>query len=121
MIIRRNTNPRMSQSVEFPAGGSIVALSGQVSDQPDADISVQTADILNKIDRLLADAGTDKSHLTNVYVWLASIGDFDRMNEAYDRWVAPGAAPARACVEARLADPRLKVEIQVFAVKEVAG
>ncbi|MGN6551927.1 MAG: RidA family protein [Pararhizobium sp.] len=117
MIIRRNSSPRMSQIVEYPMSGSMVVLAGQVADDPAGDVAAQTANVLAKIDRLLAQAGTDKSRITHVYVWLPDIGDFDRMNAVYDRWVPEGEAPARACVEAKLADPRLKVEIQAFALK----
>jgi enamine deaminase RidA (YjgF/YER057c/UK114 family) len=118
VIIRRQTNARMSQIVEYPLAGSAVVLAGLVADDPAGTIGQQTADVLAKIDRLLAEAGTDKTHLTHVYVWLPDIADFAAMNAVYDAWVAPGHQPARACVEARLADPRLKVEIQAFAVKD---
>ena len=118
MIIRRQSNARMSQIVEYPLSGKAVVLSGLVADDPSGTIEEQTADVLGKIDRLLAEAGTDKTHVTHVYVWLPNIGDFAAMNSVYDAWVAPGHQPARACVEARLADPRLKVEIQAFAVKD---
>ena len=66
---------------------------------------------------LLAEAGTSKNALTHAYIWLKHGTDFDAMNGVWDTWVSPGAAPARACVEAPLADPRLLVEIQVFALK----
>jgi enamine deaminase RidA (YjgF/YER057c/UK114 family) len=39
------------------------------------------------------------------------------MNEVWDAWVAPGSTPARATVEAKLANPALKVEIMVQAAK----
>nr|GFD28443.1 hypothetical protein [Tanacetum cinerariifolium] len=78
----------------------------------------QVQDTLAKIDQLLEEAGTDKSHVVSAYVWLKHVeADFDDMNSVWDQWVSPGNAPARACVEAKLADPRLLVEIQVIAVK----
>jgi enamine deaminase RidA (YjgF/YER057c/UK114 family) len=117
MIQRQITNQRMSQIVEYPLAGTMVALSGQVSDDPSGSIEEQTRDVLGKIDRLLETAGTDKSRVINAYVWLPNVGDFDAMNSVYDAWVAPGHAPARACVEGRLAHPGLKIEIQVFALK----
>jgi len=107
----------MSQMVTYPLSGTVVALAGLVADDPTGDIKGQTSQILSKIDRLLADAGTNKASITHVYVWLPDIGDFDAMNSVYDAWVAKGHEPVRACVEAKLADPRLKVEIQAFAIR----
>jgi enamine deaminase RidA (YjgF/YER057c/UK114 family) len=117
MIERRHSNVRMSQVVEFPLTGTMIALAGLVADDPSGTVEEQTKAVLDKIDRFLAEAGTDKSRITHVYVWLPNIADFAAMNTVYDSWVAQGNAPARACVEARLADPRLKVEIQAFALK----
>ena len=37
------------------------------------------------------------------------------MNEVWDKWVVPGATPARATVEARLAGPQYLIEIAVTA------
>ena len=71
--------------------------------------------MLKEIDALLAKAGSDKTRILRAQVYLADITDFDGMNRAWDAWVAPGAAPARATVEARLADPGWKVEIVVTA------
>ncbi|RWI87894.1 RidA family protein [Mesorhizobium sp.] len=116
-ILRKHDNQRMSQVVEYPLSGKMIVLAGQVSSDATLDLSGQTKNILDRIDELLAEAGTDKSAISHAYVWLAHVGDFDMMNTVWDAWVSPGHAPARACVEARLADPRLRVEIQVFAVK----
>ena len=117
MISRYHSNARMSQMVTYPLGGSAVVLAGLVADDSSADVKGQTAQVLAKIDALLAEAGTDKSNVTHVYIWLPDIGDFAAMNSVYDGWVSQGNQPVRACVEAKLADPRLKVEIQAFAVK----
>lgn len=117
MIQRHHSNNRMSQMVTYPLTGTAVVLSGLVADDPTTNVEGQTAQVLSKIDGLLAEAGTDKSSITHVYIWLPDIADFAAMNSVYDAWVSQGNQPARACVEAKLADPRLKVEIQVFAVK----
>ena len=116
-IKRHHTGPRMSQIVEIPLSGTLVALAGLVADDTSLDIKGQTADILAKIDRYLAEAGTDKRSITHAYIWLVDIADFAEMNTVWDAWVPQGATPARACVEAKLAAPALKVEIQVFALK----
>ena len=64
---------------------------------------------------MFAEAGTDRSKILSANVWLADMGRFEEMNEVWDAWVAPGAAPARATVEATLARPANLVEIMVVA------
>ena len=117
MISRHHPNNRMSQMVTYPLGGTMVVTAGLVSDDREGDVSAQTKNVLAKIDRYLSEAGANKAQITHVYIWLPDIADFDAMNKAYDAWVDGENPPARACVEARLADPALKVEIQAFAVK----
>ena len=75
----------------------------------------QTRDILSSIDRLLAEAGTDKTKLLTANIWLSDISTFGEMNEVWDAWVSPGNTPCRACVESRLASPKFTVEIMVTA------
>lgn len=78
-------------------------------------VTEQTRDILEQIQQSLAEIGSDKSKLLNAMIWLADIRTYDEMNAVWDAWVAPGHAPARACVEAKLADPGYALEIQVIA------
>lgn len=112
-ITRIQVGPRMSQGVIY---GGLVYLAGQVaSNAPGGTVPEQTRDILARIDTLLTEAGTDKSRVLSATVWLTDIGTFDEMNSVWDGWVATGSTPARACVEARLADPRYTVEIAVIA------
>ena len=75
----------------------------------------QTEVILEEIDALLSDAGSDKSRLLSATIWLANMADFSEMNEVWDAWVIEGETPARACVEAKLAAPQFTVEIAVIA------
>ncbi len=114
MTIRRiGSGKRMSQAVIH---GNTVILSGQVSETKSGQpVGEQTRDILGQIDKLLAEAGTDKTKLLRANIWLADIATFAEMNEAWDAWVAPGCAPARATVEAILAAPEFTVEIMVEA------
>jgi enamine deaminase RidA (YjgF/YER057c/UK114 family) len=111
-IKRFETGPRMSQAVVH---GNTVYLAGQVADDPRADVRGQTVQVLASIDRLLAAAGTDKTRILSATIYLADIGTFAQMNAAWDAWVPQGHTPARATVEARLAAPQYKVEIQVLA------
>ncbi len=113
-IIRNHTNQRMSQSVIH---GDTVYLAGQVASDSSANITVQTEQVLAKIDNLLSEAGSDKSRILSAQIWLTSIGHFAEMNQVWDAWVPEGDAPARACIEARLASPDLLVEIGIIAAK----
>jgi enamine deaminase RidA (YjgF/YER057c/UK114 family) len=111
-ITRGHTNSRMSQLVIH---GDTIYLAGQVASDSNANITVQTQQVLDKIDALLAEAGSNKSRILSAQIWIANIGHFAAMNEVWDEWVADGNAPARACIEARLASPDLLVEIGIVA------
>ena len=111
-IKRIDPATRMSKAVVH---GNTVYLAGQVADDYSADVPEQTRQTLAKIDGLLAEAGTDKSNLLSAQVWVTHMSTFADMNAVWDAWVAPGNAPARACVEARLARPGILVEIMVVA------
>jgi len=111
-IKRIETGKRMSQVVIH---NQVAYLAGQVPDDGHADIAVQTQQVLAKIDRLLAEADTDRSRLLSAQIFLPDIGDFAGMNEVWEAWVPAGAAPSRATVQAQLAGPGFKVEIVVLA------
>ena len=81
------------------------------------DVEGQTAEVLSEIDRLLALAGTDKSKVVQATVWLSDIRNREGMNKAWSAWLGGKNAPARACVEAKVIDPRMLVEISVVAAK----
>jgi enamine deaminase RidA (YjgF/YER057c/UK114 family) len=97
--------------------GDTVYLAGHTSSDADAGVYEQTRDILAQLDAHLAAAGTDKSRLLMVNVWLVDIGTFDEMNRAWDEWLDRDNMPARATVEARLASPAYKVEIAAIAAR----
>ena len=89
----------------------LVYLAGQVADDATLDFEGQTADILRQIDALLEEAGTDKSRLISAQIFITDITKIGDMNRAWDAWMDPNAKPARATVEAKLANPAWKVEI----------
>ena len=111
-VSRIAPGPRLAGAVVH---GDTVYLAGLTADDTKADVKGQTAQILAKIDKFLADAGTDKSKILSANIWLTDIGTWGQMNEVWDKWVSPGNTPARATVEAKLANPALKVEIMVQA------
>jgi|GEM_PF-65857 len=95
--------------------GGVAYLAGQVPVDTSADPAGQTAQVLQQIDALLAEAGSDRGRLLMATVYLADLGDYDAMNRAWEAWLAGVQAPPRATVQARLADPAWKVEIVVTA------
>jgi enamine deaminase RidA (YjgF/YER057c/UK114 family) len=113
---RFEVGPRMSQCVVH---GNTVYTAGQVAQNArGGSVAEQTRDILATIDRLLAQAGTDKSKLLTANIWLADIATFNEMNQVWDAWVTPGNPPARACVQSKLAAPEYTVEIMVTAARD---
>jgi len=113
-IERQQIGPRLSQACAY---GPTVYLAEQVADDPSADVSGQTEQILREVDQLHAGAGTDKTKLLSATIWLADMATFADMNKVWDAWVAPGNTPACACVEAKLAAPQWKVEIGIIAAR----
>lgn len=112
MIRRFQPGKRMSQAVVY---NGMVFLSGQVADNTKASLRDQTSEVLSKIEGLLVEVGSSKSKLVAIFVYLPNITDFDAVNEIYDAWIDPKNPPARACTEARLADPDLRIEIVAIA------
>ena len=112
-VQRQLTNERMSQLVVH---NGTVYLAGQVGDNLTAGIEQQTRETLNNIERLLDLAGTDKTRLLSVTIYLKDINaDFAGMNAVWDKWLPKGVAPARATVEAKLCEPNILVELSVVA------
>ncbi len=109
-IERLDKGARMSQAVIH---GNTVYLAGQVGDG--ATVAEQTKDILATVDKLLAEAGTNKSKILQAIIWLDDMKNFAEMNSVWDKWVDSPNAPARATGEAKLAAPQYKVEIIITA------
>lgn len=110
-ITRIDAGPRMSEAVVH---GGKVYLSGMVPEKGTS-VAEQTADVLQQIEDTLLRAGSDKSKLLKVNIWLTDISTIGEMNAVWDQWVVAGQTPVRATVEAKLADPDWKIEIMVEA------
>ena len=110
-IKRIGVGARMSEAVCY---NGIVWVAGQVG-KPGGSVAQQTADCLAEVDRILVDAGTDKTRILSTQIWLADIKTFGEMNAVWDKWVPAGHTPARATGEAKLATPDYKVEVIVTA------
>ncbi len=112
-IQRIEAGTRLSSAVIH---GGKVYLAGYVADAAAGkSVGEQTKDILAQIDETLAEAGSDKTKLLKVNIWLTDISTIAEMNAVWDKWVVAGQTPARATVEAKLADPKWAVEIMVEA------
>jgi enamine deaminase RidA (YjgF/YER057c/UK114 family) len=92
-----------------------IYLCGQVAKNSDANIKEQTRTMLEKVDELLIQAGSDRKHLLSVTIYIKDMKYFSEMYEVWDAWVIEGHSPARACVEASLARAELLVEISVIS------
>lgn len=113
LITRVQVDPRMSQIAIYDG---TVYLGGQVPlHNPDGDISSQAANVLAEVERLLAEAGSNKDRILQCQIYLRDIGDIGAFNVVWDRWIPAGQAPTRATVQAFLADPRWRVEVSVIA------
>ena len=97
--------------------GDTVYVAGQVAPKAVPSVKNQTQQILKEIDRLLKLGGTDKTKVVSATIWVTDIRNRAPMNEVWTAWVDKSNLPARACVEAKLADPRALVEIMVIAAK----
>ena len=112
-VQRLRTESRYSEIVIH---NGTVYLAGQLADDLSGEIVQQTRETLGNIDRMLAEAGSDKRKILSVTIYLKDLDrDYAGLNQVWDAWVAEGAAPARACVEAKMYKPEVLVEMMVVA------
>ena len=116
MIERKETKQRMSRIVK---NNGTIYLCGQVGADATKDISEQTQTMLDKVDALLLDAGSDREHILTATIYVKDMAEhFAPMNAVWDAWIPQGCAPARACVQASMAREALLVEISVIAAEK---
>jgi len=113
-IQRLHVGKRLSEAAVY---NNTIYLAGQVAEDNSQDITGQTKQVLAAVDKLLGEAGSDKTKLLQVTIFIADMKDFPGMNAAWDEWVVQGSTPPRATVEAKLAKPEWKVEMLVVAGK----
>jgi enamine deaminase RidA (YjgF/YER057c/UK114 family) len=111
-LVRQGVAARYSEAAIF---NGVVYLAGMVPERGDTDIRGQTEDVLAQVEQRLIEAGSDKSRILHAQIYLSDISEIGAMNEIWDAWVVPGAAPPRASVQAPLADPAWHIEIVVTA------
>jgi enamine deaminase RidA (YjgF/YER057c/UK114 family) len=113
-IQRFHVGKRLSEMVIHD---NTIYLAGQVADDAKTDAASQVRQVLAQIDKLLAETGSDKTKILSATIYLPSMADFPALNAAWEAWIPAGHCPARATVEAKLAAPDYKVEIQIIAAK----
>jgi enamine deaminase RidA (YjgF/YER057c/UK114 family) len=113
MIERQQTKQRMSRVVKH---NGTIYLCGQVCEDATKEITEQTQTMLDKVEQLLLEAGSNREHILSATIYVKDMAEhFAPMNAVWDSWVLEGHAPARACVEASMAREELLVEISVIA------
>ncbi len=113
-IIRTGASPLIAKAVEYHG---FIYTQGVVAADTSKDITAQTEDVLAQIDELLETHGTDNTRLLQAHIWLKDIADREAMNRVWKAWLPTGGAPARACVQAVMADPSYLVEIMITACR----
>jgi len=111
-IKRLHVGPRLSEAAIH---NGVVYLAGQIAEDTTQNIDCQTREVLSHVDRLLAEAGSDKTRILTCQIFLADIKDIAAMNAVWDAWVPAGHTPPRATVQAQLARPELLIEIVITA------
>jgi enamine deaminase RidA (YjgF/YER057c/UK114 family) len=114
MIKRFESKGILSKAVE---ANGFVFTAGITAEDSKQDATGQARQILKEIDRILAACGTSKANVVSATIWVSDIRHRDKMNIAWNEWTGGQNLPGRACIEAKLADPNLLVEIGVVATK----
>ncbi|MFT5590603.1 MAG: enamine deaminase RidA (YjgF/YER057c/UK114 family) [Bradyrhizobium sp.] len=114
-IQRLHVGPTLS---EVAIHRGTIYLAGQVADDTSKDIAGQTREVLGHIDRLLQEAGSDRSRILMCQIYLPDLADFAAMNTVWNEWVTPGQTPPRATVQAALANPAWRLEVIVTAAQK---
>ena len=113
--------PRGPYSPAVRAGDFIyVAGQGPIDAATDkmsyGDIKHETRLVLTNIQKILEGCGATMADVVKCSVFLGDGKDFAAMNEVYAQFFG-NAKPARTTVEAKFADPKMKVEIDCIAYK----
>lgn len=112
-IQRIDSNPRLSRVVVH---NGVAWLSGIVAADCTQDIRGQTGQVLQRLEELLTEVGSDKSRLLSAQIWMRDmLGDFSAMNQQWSAWFAPGETPARATAQVTFDDADIRLELIVTA------
>lgn len=113
-IIRSNPSEILSRSVEYHG---FIFTQGVTAQNLNLDMAGQTKEVLDQLDVILEEHGTDNTRILQAQIWLKYMTDRPILNALWTQWLPSGMAPARACVQAELADPAMLVEIMLITTK----
>lgn len=114
MIERMKTNERLSAIVKHQG---TIYLAGQLTDDDSKDLTYQSNSMLEKVDNLLKEAGSDRTRILSAIIYLKTMDDYDGFNAIWNSWLPEGAAPTRTCVRADMARENILVEISIIAAE----
>ncbi|MDB5762572.1 MAG: RidA family protein [Herminiimonas sp.] len=103
---------------EIAVHNGTIYLAGQIAEDATQNIDGQTREVLGHIDRLLAEANSDKTRILMCQIFISDVKDFAGMNAVWNEWVADGHSPPRATVQAQLVNPEWLVEMIVTAAQK---
>jgi len=102
---------------EIVIHNSTVYLSGQVPwEFEDYDFSIQANNVFNLVENQLIKAGSDKTKLLSLRIYLRDPDDYEAMNAVFDKWIPDGCAPARATIcNVKFPNPKWQIEVVAIA------
>ncbi len=108
-----NASPTLSPAVRV---GDLLYLSGQLPGRDaDSTIESQTKSALERMNPILAQAGTTKENIVKCTVFLVDVKDFAGMNRAYTQFFTKEPPARSTVVVAALVTPSAKLEVECIA------
>jgi len=101
---------------EIVIHNNTVYLSGQVPwKHEDCDFVTQTIEVFNLVEEQLIKAGSDKTKLLSLRIYIKDPINYELMNSVFDNWIPDGCAPSRATI-GNVIFPNPKWQIEVVAL-----
>ncbi|WP_020186272.1 RidA family protein [Methylopila sp. 73B] len=114
MIKRSVQTPIMHRFVEH---AGTIYFGGLIADDVAQGMGEQTADICRKLDKLLAEAGSDKTKLLSATLYVTDMSLKKEMNDAWTAWLAADDLPARATLGVAELGKGVLIEVVVTAAR----
>ncbi|WP_116475638.1 RidA family protein [Zobellella maritima] len=114
-IQRINPAPRWSDATIYNGLVHVV----EIPEDADASTGIreQARQIFAQAEASLAQAGSDKSRILSVTIYITDRNNVAAFNEEWEAWLPAGCAPSRACLKVELLNPDLLVEIAFVAAR----
>lgn len=100
--------------------GNLMFVSGQVAIDPEtgalnnADIGIETQQVMKNLEAILKEAGTDFNNIIKVSIFLSDMALFKQVNEIYGSYFSEDTAPARETVAVKGLPKNVNVEISAI-------